>query len=275
MSKSFNITYVNLVLSLLNNPEYKITNRKGETLYENINYSFTLEDTRMCFATSRNMSFDYLNAELDWYLSGNPSLEPIMKASKFWGTITDDGWSANSNYGKLLLHDRNLHNHTQFQYAKKCLIDNPHSKKAVLTIYNKENAFKSKDNPCTMYLQFFIRDNKLDLYVKMRSSDVWFGMPYDVPFFILVQYLMYKRLSVTYPKLEIGIYNHQSGSIHLYQRNVEAIRKAFMEYRSKYSEKPAEEAYDMELGEQLLLFHDILLTRLNELPYSTNLIEIL
>lgn len=217
----FNTIYYDLLKSLLEKPEYVITNRKGSTVYENLNQSIHLTEPKHCFATCRDMSLKYLEGEIDFYLSGSPFLEDIVKHSKFWEKVTDDGRSINSNYGKLLLHDRNYHNYTQFEYARDMLLRNHDSKKAVMAIYNKDNAHKSNDNPCTMYLQFFIRENHLLLFVKMRSSDIWYGMPYDVPFFVLIQYLMLRVLQQEgYPTLAMGDYHHQSGSLHLYDKDL-------------------------------------------------------
>lgn len=224
VGENFNDIYLALACGLYNDPSYSITNRKGEKVFEFINKPFVLLQPYKCFATCRELSLKYLECELDMYIKGTPFLEDAANCSKFWEKCSDDNRTINSNYGKLLLHDRNVHNYTQFEYAKDMLMQNKESKKAVMTIYNKENAFKSKDNPCTMYLQFFIRNNSLYLYVKMRSSDIWFGLPYDVPFFVYIHYRMLKELFPFYD-LKIGTYNHQSGSLHLYERNISQIEK--------------------------------------------------
>lgn len=232
----FNRLYQSIVEHLKDKQyDFEITNRKGEKLYEFINPCITLLTPENCFATCRDMSLKYLAGELEWYYKGTPYLEGISKYAKFWNNISDDGWSAVSNYGKFLLHDRNVNNFTQFEYALSCLINNPESKKAVMVLYNKDHARKSKDNPCTMYMQFFIRRNELHLFVKMRSSDMWFGMPYDVPFFVSIQFLMLTVLKQyrKFENLEMGYYNHQSGSLHIYDRNFITIQNKIIEYKSR------------------------------------------
>ena len=225
-----NDIYSMMANSLLNKPEHVIVNRKEDTLNEMIDTQFTLLHPRKCFTTLRGMSFDYLKGELEFYMSGSGLLKDIAKHSKFWEKCSDDGVTINSNYGKLLLHDKNpTSNKTQFEYALSCLINNRDSKKAVMTVYSKENAYISNDNPCTMYLQFFIRNNKLDVYVKMRSSDIWFGLPYDVPFFVLIQLLMLKEIKKLDPSVSLGLYHHQAGSLHLYERNRQVMISAIVE----------------------------------------------
>jgi thymidylate synthase len=245
-SPYFNEIYKELCKGLLNDPDYRV-----EDLSEFIDKSFTLTQPTNCFATVRNMSMSYLEGELEWYLSGSPYLKDISKYSKFWETISDDGWSCNSNYGKILLHDRNLHNFTQFEYAKSCLLKNIYSKKAVMVIYDGDRSYNSKDNPCTMYLQYLIRDNKLNLFVKMRSSDIWFGLPYDVPWFVLLQWKMLRELrQESYRYLELGYYNHNSGSLHLYDRNKIQLEECLKTY--EYSQQ------------QLKMFEKIIVSRLQK-----------
>lgn len=226
-SNYFNKIYYDIAKRLMDDPDYTILNRSDENLSELVDASFVLTNPKNCFATIRDMAIPYLEGELDFYLSGSPFLKDIVKHSKFWERVTDDHKTINSNYGKLLLYDRNVHNNTQFEYARDCLLNNRESKKAVMTIYSNENSFKSNDNPCTMYLQYMIRTDKygvdrLHLFVKMRSSDVWYGLPYDVPFFVLMQYKMLHELYTVEPlyrNVEIGSYHHQAGSLHLYERN--------------------------------------------------------
>lgn len=217
--ESLNEAYLNLLNRLCLDPVHISTTRKGETIYEMLNAGFILNNPTKCFATCRDMSLKYLEGEIEFYLSGSPYLKDIAKHSKFWEKVTDDNRTVNSNYGKLLFHDRNHHNYTQFEYAKRMLLENPDSKKAVMVVYSKENAHDSQDNPCTMYLQFFIRDKRLHLIVKMRSSDIWYGLPYDVPFFVFIQYKMLHDIERYFPPLRMGLYSHQSGSLHLYNRN--------------------------------------------------------
>lgn len=226
----FNRVYLQISKLLVGTPDHIVVNRKGDKMHELIDYSFCIYKPHNCFATCRKMSMEYLEGELDFYMSGSPFLADIEKHSKFWRSVSDDDRTINSNYGKLLLFDRNVNNYTQFEYAKNMLIRNEDSKKAVMVVYSPDNGRVSNDNPCTMYLQYFIRDNKLGLYVKMRSSDIWFGLPYDVPFFVLLLYKMWRELKAEYyDELELGTYNHQSGSLHLYERNRDSLMSAIAE----------------------------------------------
>lgn len=238
---NFNEIYRHLASMLLLSKDEEsqsqtIVNKSKEVLFELVNPQLILTNPTNCFAICREMSLEYLRGEISFYLSGSDRVEDISKYSQFWEKVADNG-IVNSNYGKLLFHDRNDSGFTQFSYAKAMLLRNRESKKAVMTIYAPSNSRYSNDNPCTMFLQFIIRKNRLHLFVKMRSSDIWFGMPYDVPFFVMVQHMMLLALSGEYADLRVGHYHHQSTSLHLYSRNADrlqsVLKKSWSEHRCR------------------------------------------
>ena len=61
------------------------------------------------------------------------------------------------------------------------------------------------DFPCTISVQFFVRENKLCCDVFSRSEDIIFGLPYDMGFFSFLNELVYTQLN------ESGKYNLRLG----------------------------------------------------------------
>lgn len=118
------------------------------------------------------------------------------------------------------------------------------SRQAVLTIYdsNKDLNVVSKDIPCTLSLQYFIRDNKLLTRTSMRSNDLYLGMPYDFVQFIGLQAAIAKALD-----LEMGNYSHTVGSLHIYEQHmreaefIKAERITEMPYKPLWSGDTIEE----------------------------------
>lgn len=229
MFRSFNLVYQEILKSLKDGG-VRTTNRKGQTLIEHYDASFTFHYPLRCLAVCRNLSKRYLQKEFDFYLSGSNSVHEAASMSSFWLKCTDDGETINSNYGKLIFHDRNAKGNTQFEHALACLKNNIQSKKAVMTLYNNEHAYISNDNPCTMFLRARIDATEpvpiIHISVYMRSSDVYFGLPYDVPFFCFVLYALKEELKETYPGLELGTYTHHASSLHYYEHKDAEITQA-------------------------------------------------
>lgn len=228
-SESINGIFYTLNKVLLFNPENSILVHE-HNIHELIDCKIIIKNPykRIMMLKGRDISMRYMIGELCFYLHGSDKLEFINKYSTFWNTISDDGESVNSAYGKRLFYDETRMNDlydyskpiSQFQYILKALRNDKHSRKAVMVIYNMHDSKISKDNPCTLSLQFLIRDNKLNCITTMRSNDLYFGLTYDIPFFTIVQEMVFVYLKKLYYKdLEMGIYIHNVGSMHLYQRD--------------------------------------------------------
>lgn len=205
-------------------------NRKGQGLYEMRNVTLVLDPEASTYCLGRYPSQEYLEKELDFYASGSRQLEDAVKMSKFWSKCSDDGKTINSNYGFLLFHDENKHGFTQFEHAINCLRNNPDSKKAVMTLYSKEHAYISNDNPCTLIINLYIQGDALNMQVIMRSNDLWYGLPYDLPFFRVVHYTALAMLKRTYPNLELGYHIHQALNLHFYEWAFDKFRDCEKRY---------------------------------------------
>lgn len=183
------------------------------------NASFTLLNIEENVASIRTgLSMAYMLGELVWYFTGRKDVAFISKFSSFWSKLSDDGVNSNSAYGDIVF---NRHGYNQLEQAIKILTDDNDSRRAVIN-FNVPNVNRqtTRDDPCTIALEFAIREGKLDCTCVMRSNDIWLGTPYDVVFFTALQKYIADRLGVTY-----GIYTHFAISLHVYDRHLEDIKK--------------------------------------------------
>ena len=178
--------------------------------------TFTLHDINSVFSTVRNPSLRYTCAELIWYLSGSRDVRFIGRFASLWKAISDDGVTSNSGYGYLI---HKAHGFDQMEKVIELLRVDPGSRRAVinLNVPNPE-VIETKDEPCTIALQFLIRDGALDCIAMMRSNDIWTGLPYDIMYFTTLQKIIADALGVDY-----GSYTHVAGSLHMYLKDEEKI----------------------------------------------------
>lgn len=227
-AEGINALYKRTIMDLLDKPSYTVSPR-GLKINEELNAVLILGNPRKRVVNlkERKLSKRYLAGEFCFYMAGSDELSFISHYSKFWNKISDNNKTVNSCYGKKLFHEINRWDISQFNYAKEQLLKDSDSRKAIATIYNRGDAnLNTKDNPCTISLQFFIRDNQLMLTVYMRSNDIWLGTPYDIGFFTMVQELMLIRLQrIKYKDLTLGTYTHFVGSLHLYERHFEKAKE--------------------------------------------------
>ena len=188
------------------------SSRDGAVCGEFLNAVTILKDPTQNILKSdiRKLPMRYAVGELLWYLSGNNKLDAIKKYSKAWESLSDDGETVNSAYGYRIFEKFGF---DQWEYVKDKLRQDPNSRQAVIHIKDPDY-HPTKDLPCTVCLQYFIRDNKLHATTYMRSNDIWLGFPYDVFSFTCLQILMAFKLGY-----EIGEYTHIAGSLHLYSRD--------------------------------------------------------
>lgn len=171
-------------------------------------------DPRKCLLRNerRKIKLSYAAAELIWYLSGECHIDRVAHYAPQYARFADAEGIANGAYGpRLLLLD-----------ALAVLRRDLETRQCVVPIFRPGDLGRTtKDIPCTIALHFMVRDMKLNLFVSMRSNDVWLGLPYDIFAFCMIQHLVAARLG-----LELGRYHHAASSLHLYDRNAEAAKSA-------------------------------------------------
>jgi thymidylate synthase len=199
---------------------------------------------RLAYVPERGFSVSYVIAEMLWYLSGNDSTEWISNYSSFWSKISDDGVTANSAYGARIFkpHSRagDASPWTQWMYVINELATDNDSRRAVIHIRSPlDSLFAKLDVPCTLTLQFFLRDDKLHQVASMRSSDLILGLVYDVPAFTLFQEILAIKLSNRLNrKIEMGTYTHISNSLHIYSRHYPMVQNILRANYSRLINKP-------------------------------------
>ena len=200
------------VIGLLD-AEGSFSSPRGLAIKELINCNIVVKNPldRIVRMPKRQMNFSYAVGELLWYISGRNDLETMEHYSTNMRRFSDDGITLNSAYGYRIFGHHEAIPFNQWEFAKKRLQDDPDSRQAIIHLHTPNNQ-PTKDEVCTLTLQFFIRDGKLDLVVTMRSNDIIKGFTYDAFAFTFLQEMMANELSV-----EIGTYYHNAGSMHIYE----------------------------------------------------------
>ncbi|WLA81971.1 thymidylate synthase [Bradyrhizobium elkanii] len=148
--------------------------------------------------------------ELLWYLSKDNRLDFIAPYVPRYSDESEDGVTIYGGYGPRLF---GPNGEGQVKRVIGLLTERPTSRRAVIQIFDKEDiANNHKEVPCTTTLQCFVRDEKLDMVVTMRSNDAYFGLPHDVFCFTMLQEIIARSLC-----RDVGCYRHFAGSMHIYK----------------------------------------------------------
>lgn len=113
--------------------------------------------------------------------------------------------------------------YSQLYEIQQLLTKDPNTRQAVATIWSPGvdlRPLPPSDLPCTVMLQFLVRDGKLIMHTTMRSNDVWWGLAYDVFQFTMLQQTLARCLGLT-----CGPYHHHAVSLHIYEKDIETALK--------------------------------------------------
>lgn len=127
---------------------------------------------------------EYIDVELDWYRSESTNINDIYidkEPPQAWKMTANNHGEINSNYGHLIYADKYQNQYDQVLCE---LTNNPDSRRASMiytrpSIWSEYNENGKNDFICTNSVTYYIRDNKLNCVVQMRSNDVMFGYRND------------------------------------------------------------------------------------------------
>lgn len=211
--KSANEAWISTISDLYS--EGAIVHPRGMMIKEIQNLSICITDPKLKVISNplRKMSLPYAVGELLWYLSGRNDLQTMKYYSSRMGMFSDDGETLNSAYGHRIFGKHPSIGFDQWEKVKMQLQDDPDSRQAIIHLNTPHNK-KTKDEVCTLNLQFMIRDGALNMTTNMRSNDIVWGFTYDVFAFMAMQEIMAAELGV-----EVGLYYHNVASMHLYEKD--------------------------------------------------------
>ena len=96
---------------------------------------------------------------------------------------------------------------------------NRDSRRAIISIRDNEVDSKNKDAACMQSIQFFIRNNRLDMMVMFRSNDLPEAFFFNAFALIMLQEKIAAELGV-----ETGTYTHRSNSMHCYEKDFHLLQ---------------------------------------------------
>jgi thymidylate synthase len=192
--------------------EGRVVRPRGKLTKEILNVVIEVEkgNYNVIISEKRDLNYRFLIAEWLWIQAGIDQLNVLSQYNSRMVEFSDDGIILSGAYGPRLM--------PQMDYIK-CNLKIPDTRQAVATIWTP-SPDPSKDIPCTISLQWFIRDKKIHCTVTMRSSDVWLGLPHD--YFVFSQLTNYLGSLLNY---NIGSVTMNLASSHLYEKDFEMAQK--------------------------------------------------
>lgn len=166
----------------------------------------------------RGGSAEFARLEQLTYLAGSDPT-PLLSVAPRYARFREEDGTWHGAYGPRLT--------LQLPHVVKELDRHQFSRRAVALIWNPSdvlavtsNTGPPRDVPCTVALSFWVGPaGELRAQAFMRSTDLWFGLYYDLPAFAFLQRAVAKAL-----RREAGPTYLTTSSLHLYRKDEERAR---------------------------------------------------
>ena len=181
------------------------------------NVSFTLQDVSNKIVTTPQRKFneDYAEYEWNWYLKGDRDASEIGDRAKIWKQMMVEGTTeVNSNYGYF------WNKNYQLSRVVQELRVNKETRRAIVVHYDINELDRYKyDTPCNDVLNFYIKDDKLQLTVFARPIDLVYGFCND-------QYTFAKLMEMVAFQLDIAVgeMHWMVTNLHIYPRHYDMLK---------------------------------------------------
>ena len=171
--------------------------------------------------TGRKMFQKTFDTEFEWFINGETNVQRFRDANvKIWDAWADENGDLGPVYGHQMrnFNDQNI---DQMQMLIENLIDDPDSRRHIISLWNPAQTNQMALPPCYLYFQFFVDGLDLNMFVVQRSGDMFLGIPYDVALFSKILLYVANKVELIPNFIDVQIvdahvYNNQHDAIHKY-----------------------------------------------------------
>lgn len=211
---NFEKLYKNLLIKVLQRGE-ECKNRTSINTIKLFNQVLNIDVTEgFPILTSKKIFFKKALAEFKWMYEGRTDLQYLKNNKINWW----DDFAENNSLGKVYGHQIKKYNDSIDQ-IKYCIDEiNKNSRRAIITLWNPSDLNNQALPCCYTQMNFVKTNNKLNLAIHFRSSDLFLGLPYDIIIGALFLYTIAKECNLTPKTLGLNL-----ADAHIYKNHIEQI----------------------------------------------------
>ena len=172
--------------------------------------------------TTKRVHFRSVAYELLWFISGDSDIGFLKDAGVgIWDEWADDAGNVGPAYGAHWRSWPLRNGETLDQLAGVIaeLVENPHSRRLVVSAWNPPAVPEAALPPCHLLYQFHVEENRLNLAFYQRSGDLFLGVPFNIASYSLLTHMV-----AGIAGLSPGIVTQFIGDAHLYSNHVKQAR---------------------------------------------------
>jgi thymidylate synthase len=235
---NINHNYYDLLSFLLNKGERR-SNRTGIDTLSCFNCSIRAKITdSFPLISLKKTHFRSIVYELLWFLRGDTNIKYLRQNNvHIWDDWADEDGELGPIYGRQWRKWWHSQSDRRYMYTDQIanlvedLKENPYSRRHIVNSWNVAELDRMKLPPCHYVFQCYVtNDNKLNMLVNMRSTDVFLGLPFNVASYALLTYILGHVCNLVPGEIEIVMCD-----CHLYTTHVQATEAILIEHsRNSY-----------------------------------------
>lgn len=214
MINKFENSYKKLLLTALQYGE-ECENRTNINSIKLFNQTLNIDlNNGFPILTGKKIFFNKALAEFKWMYEGRTDLKYLKDNNIHWWDSFAKNGILNKVYGYQIKKYNN--NINQIDYCINEIKNN--TRRAIITLWNPSD-LKEQALPCCYTQMNFVRvNNKLNLSVHFRSSDLFLGLPYDIIIMALFLYTIAKECNLVPNLLGLNL-----ADAHIYKNHIEQV----------------------------------------------------
>ena len=169
--------------------------------------------------TTKKLHLKSIIYELLWFLQGSTNTKYLKdNGVSIWDEWADENGNLGRVYGAQWRSWQTTDGKCidQITEVVNSLINNPNSRRHIVSAWNVGELDKMALPPCHLLFQFYVANNKLSCMLYQRSCDVFLGVPFNIASYALLLLMMAQVTGY-----EAGEFVHTLGDAHLYLNHIE------------------------------------------------------
>lgn len=197
--------YKKIIQETISNGIYR-NDRTGIGSYSLFNKNLEINVSKYFpILTGRKMFEKTFKTEFEWFINGETNIKRLQEANvKIWDNWADENGDLGPVYGHQLI-NFNSEGHNQLENLINSIKTNPNSRRHIISLWNPLQLKKMKLPPCYLYFQFFVQNEKLNMFILQRSGDLIAGVPYDIALFTIFLLYISEKTGYKANKLSLNI----------------------------------------------------------------------
>jgi thymidylate synthase len=188
---------------------------------ELLGYSFQISNpySSLFLSAERVVRVPYCIGLLLWSIAASNNVDWLSFYNPLARQYSDDTATLCGAFGKRLFNYQDEIN--QIEAICVRLANDPNSRRTVAAICTPEdNVRVSREYPCCIGVQYFLRDGVLHATTYMRAQSALVVLPYDAFLFMSLQCFIAAKIGA-----KVGIYKHVVGTYHIYESEKEQAER--------------------------------------------------